>query len=221
MEYIEYRSINKELLDSVKPGDLIRINDINKSLTVISVSENYFVMGRKMLDKWEYLVCEKRQWKGVRKKLMVCGKFHVGTDGWVFGSPVWERFDCEYYDFDNLEASQAYIDSFELPEEDENRSYISIQNSVPISKLYIGSDVEGEREHWHHINLKKKELDLPDVEKVVLFAKYNSDLKVFFKFVGFVNKDGYIEYQSGTWKKISETKSRFYWRELPEDPVVE
>ena len=47
-------------------------------------------------------------------------------------------------------------------------------------------------ENWHHINLRKKVLDLPEVEKGVLFAEYNSDLKVFYKFIGRINKHGYI-----------------------------
>lgn len=73
---------------------------------------------------------------------------------------------------------------------------------------------------WHHINLRKKKLDLPELNNGVLFAEYNSDLKAFYKFVGCVNKDGYIEYQSGRWKKTSDTKSKFYWRELPGDPDI-
>ncbi len=229
MEYVEFTNINKELLDFIKPGDLIKVNDLKKHLRVIAVSENYFVMARKILGKWEYLICEKKPWKDIRKNLMLYGKFNIGSDGWVFGSPVWKDFGCKDYDFDNLEASQAYINSFELPGEDRNHSFISTKSAVPICKIYIKS-IEGtekeivcvdSRDYWHHINLRKKELDLPNLGREVLFAQYNSDLKAFFKFVGCINKDGYIEYQSGTWKKISDTKSKFYWRELPEDPVVE
>ena len=73
---------------------------------------------------------------------------------------------------------------------------------------------------WHHINLRKKKIDLPDVDKGVLFAEYNKDLKVFYKFVGHINKQDYVEYPSGKWIKVSDTKSKLYWSELPEDPDI-
>lgn len=73
---------------------------------------------------------------------------------------------------------------------------------------------------WHHINLRKKIVDLPLVDSRVLFAEYNSELKVFFKFVGCLNKHNYIEYPSGKWILLPDTKSKFYWCELPEDPIL-
>lgn len=73
---------------------------------------------------------------------------------------------------------------------------------------------------WHHINLRKKKLDLPTLDKQVLFAEYNSDLKVFHKFVGYIAKDNWLVYQTGRIKRINETKSKLYWSELPEDPEV-
>lgn len=139
-DYKVFTNITKEVLDSVKPGDLIKVNDWKKPLKVIAVSENYFVMARKLFDKWEYSVCEKKPWNGIRHNAMIGGKFHVGTDSWVFGSPTWLDFDCEGYDFDNLEASQAYIKSFELPEGDIGHSCISPRNAVPIASIYIKSN---------------------------------------------------------------------------------
>lgn len=139
-DYKIFINITKEVLDSVKPGDLVKVNDWKKPLKVIAVSDNYFVMARKLFGEWEYSVCEKKPWGGIRYNAMIGGKFHVGTDGWVFGSPTWIDFDCEEYDFDNLEASQAYINSFELSEDNRDHSIISPRNAVPIASIYIKSN---------------------------------------------------------------------------------
>lgn len=136
-DYKTYTEITKELLNSIKVGNLIKVNDWKMPLRVIAISENYFVMARRMFDKWEYSVCEKKPWGGVKYNSMTGGKFHVGTDGWIFGSPVWLDFDCDGYDFNNLEASQTYVNTFELPEEDKDHAFISPRNAIPIEKICI------------------------------------------------------------------------------------
>ena len=136
--YEKFTNITKELLDSVCVGDLIRINDWKKPLRVKGVSKDYFVMATKQFGKCVYSVCEKKPWKGTRHNSMVGGMFHVGTDGWVFGSPIWLDFNEDgKYDFDNPEATKAYLDSFELPEGEEEHSFISPRRAVPIETLYI------------------------------------------------------------------------------------
>lgn len=74
--------------------------------------------------------------------------------------------------------------------------------------------------YWHHINLRKKDLDLPKPDIPVLFAEYNSELKVFYKFVGYITKNNWLIYPTGKKNQISETKSKLYWGELPEDPEI-
>lgn len=138
-EYEIFTEISKEVLDNIKVGDLIKVNDWNKPIRVRAVSENYFVMANNMFGKWDYSVCEKKPWNGTRYNSMIGGMFHVGTDGWIFGSPVWNQFGCDGYDFNNLEASQEYINTFELPEDDRERAFISPRNAVPISKICIKS----------------------------------------------------------------------------------
>lgn len=73
---------------------------------------------------------------------------------------------------------------------------------------------------WHHINLRKKELDLPAIDLPILFAEYNSERKVFHKFVGYITENNWLAYQTGRMKHISKTKSKLYWRELPSDPEI-
>lgn len=54
-EYVHYTDITREILDTIKVGDLVKINDWTKPLRVKAVSENYFVMvsnlfGKPMVD---------------------------------------------------------------------------------------------------------------------------------------------------------------------------
>ncbi len=134
-EYEHHTTITKELLDSIKVGDLIKVNDWKKPLRVKGVSENYFVMSTKTFGKTDYSVCEKKPWDGIRHNSMVGGMFHVGTDAWIFGSPVFK--DGDYYNFENKELTYDYLKSFELSEMEEDHSFISHRTSVPIYNIFI------------------------------------------------------------------------------------
>lgn len=57
--YETHVEITKELLDSIKVGDLIKINDWKKPLRVMGVSKNYFVMAVKQFSDTVYSACEK------------------------------------------------------------------------------------------------------------------------------------------------------------------
>ena len=46
-EYVHYPTVTREILDTIKVGDLIRVNDWKKPMRVKAVSENYFVMTKK------------------------------------------------------------------------------------------------------------------------------------------------------------------------------
>jgi len=130
-EYEFHDNITKELLDGVKTGDLIKVNDWKSPLRVRGVSENYFVMSRRAFGKCIYSVCEKKPWKGIRYNAMVGGMFHVGRDNYIFGAPI-DFGDTDYYDFDNQEATAEYLNLFESDE-----CELSYRNAIPIYKLYI------------------------------------------------------------------------------------
>lgn len=129
--YEQHTEITKELLDSIKVGDLIKVNDWKKPLRVKGVSENYFVMAIKQFKDTIYSVCEKKPWGGIRYNSMVGGMFHVGRDSWLFG---WVGFvGCENsYDFEDAEKTAEYLQSFE-----EGESEISQRNAIPIQLLQI------------------------------------------------------------------------------------
>lgn len=117
--YIIYETITKELLDTIRVGDLIITNDTKAPLRVYGVSPSYFVMARRAFGKWLYSVCEKKPWSGICYNSMRGGMFHIGTDNYVFGNP-------EGYDFTNPIMVKNYLDSFENGEIE-----LSMRRSVP------------------------------------------------------------------------------------------
>lgn len=137
--YKAFTEITKELLDGVAVGDLIKVNDWKKPLRVKGVSKDYFVMATKQFGETVYSVCEKKPWGGIRHNAMIGGMFHVGTDGWIFGSPVWSGSG---YDFDDAEKTKKYLETFELPEEAEDHSFISPRRAIPIFEIYIKREGE-------------------------------------------------------------------------------
>lgn len=122
--YEIHREITKELLDSVKVGDLVKCNDWKIPYRVKGVSENYFVMARKMFGRVAYSICEKKPWRGFRHNAMTGGMFHIGPDHWVFG---WHS-----YDFDDQENMAEYLDSLEKGE-----TCISERRGCPLTTMAI------------------------------------------------------------------------------------
>lgn len=129
-KYIHYTEITRKVLDSIKVGDLVKVNDWKKPLKVKAVSENYFVMAGNLFGKPLYSVCSKLP-GGFNRNAMVADMFHCGTDNWVFGSPL----SCDHerlYFFENEEANTAYLQSFENGETE-----LSVRSSVAIYDLYV------------------------------------------------------------------------------------
>lgn len=129
-QYIHYTNVTRDILDTIKVGDLIKINDWKRPHRVKAVSENYFVMVMNVCGNPCYSVCSKLPWGGIRYNEMRGGMFHCGTDSWLFGSPL----ACDYenlYWFDNEESNKLYLQSFESGESELSR------RSVPIYELYI------------------------------------------------------------------------------------
>lgn len=116
-EYKVYNEVTKEVLDSIKVGDLIKINDWKKPMRVRGVSDNYFVMTQKQFNDTICSVCEKKVLEPeiYIHNCMVGGKFHCSTDDRIFGF-IPENFDtknCKQYDFDNDNWIKEYLDAFE------------------------------------------------------------------------------------------------------------
>lgn len=136
-KYTAYSDITKELLDSIEVGDLIKVNDWKRPLRCKGTTDDYFVMSTKQFGSTCYSVCEKQRWNGGNHNGMVNGKFHVGRDGWIFGSSAWLPFGKGNYDFDNYEATIAYLKTFELPQDNQDHSFISLRSGIPILTIQI------------------------------------------------------------------------------------
>lgn len=133
--------VTKELLDSIKFGDLIKVNDWTKPLRVKGVIKDYFVMATKQFGKSVYSVCEKKRRVAGRYNRMMPNMFHVSRDAWVFGWINFEDFDFEdeddSYQFDNPKWVEAYLKSFEEVPEGRELSRLSERAGIPIEEIYI------------------------------------------------------------------------------------
>lgn len=130
-EYIHYSNVTRKDLDTIKVGDLVKVNDWTRPMRVKAVSDNYFVMTQKQFGNICYSVCSKLPWNGVRYNAMRGGMFHCGPDSWIFGSPV--SIDYEnVYQFENEEANKAYLKEFENGE-----SWVSERGGIAIYDLYV------------------------------------------------------------------------------------
>ena len=129
--YTHYNNITREVLDTIKVGDLIKVNDWESPMEVKAVSENYFVMTEGTSDERYYSVCSKLPWDGIRYNSMVGGMFHCGTDNWVFGSSLQSEYENVYY-FENEECNKKYLEEFERGE-----CELSLRTSIAIYDLYV------------------------------------------------------------------------------------
>ena len=102
-KYQHYYEINKDILDKIEVGNLVKINDWKRPMKVVGVSENYFCMIQKVCGHICYSVCEKKQWGGIRYNKMLGGHFHCGTGNMVFGYGNFDyKFDDEFPEFEVL-----------------------------------------------------------------------------------------------------------------------
>ena len=130
-EYIHYSNVTREVLDTIKVGDLIKVNYWKKPMRVKAVSENYFVMTQKQFGNTYYSVCSKLPWDGIMHNAMRGGMFHCGPDDWIFGSPTSIYYD-NLYEFENEDGNQAYLKEFE-----DDESHISERRGIAIYDLYV------------------------------------------------------------------------------------
>lgn len=130
-QYTHYTDVTREILNTIKVGDLIRVNDWKRPMRVKAISENYFIMTQKMFGETCYSVCSKLPWDGIRYNAMRGGMFHCSTDNWIFGSILCSEYD-NLYEFENEEANQKYLQEFESGETE-----LSQRRAIPIYDLYV------------------------------------------------------------------------------------
>lgn len=131
-KYECYENVTKEILDSIKTGDKIKVNNWRNGYTVKGVTDNYFVMViEQQNNNFLYSVCEKKIRTCGDYNRMREGMFHVSSDNWLFGYGA-----LDGYNFNNEEWVKDYLNSFE-DESSNLHSELSERNGIPIEKLYI------------------------------------------------------------------------------------
>ena len=68
-EVYEKPDITKELLNTIKVGDFIKVNTWKRPMKVVAVSENFFIMWKKHFGTWAYSICEKNK-RGYERNLI-------------------------------------------------------------------------------------------------------------------------------------------------------
>lgn len=128
-KYISYPEVTKEVLDTIKVGDLIKVNGWQKPMRVKGVSENYAVMIQKNFEGTHYSVIAKKPRAAGQHNAMRQGCFHCGKDDYIFGAAEFQ------YRFDDAEAVAKYLDEFETGE-----THLSERSAIPILTIHIKSN---------------------------------------------------------------------------------
>ena len=144
-QYIHYTNVTKEMLDGVKVGDLIKVNDWKKPMRVKAVSENYFVMTKKQFGETWYSVCAKLPWGGIRYNAMIGGMFHCSTDSFLFGCPLSVDYP-KLYEFEDEESNQKYLQAFEDGEYE-----LSERRGIAIYDLYVKRERENDLQKMYSL----------------------------------------------------------------------
>lgn len=127
-ETYEKQNITKELLNSFKVGDLVKVNTWRKPMRIVATSENFFIMICRHFDTYMYSICEKNKRghsynllykpnRGYSEDEFVCGK-----DNYVFGK----------FDYDNEEDCKEALKELESGEME-----VSTRSGLGISLLRV------------------------------------------------------------------------------------
>lgn len=129
--YKKYKNVTKEVLDTIKVGNLVKVNDWKRPMKVVGVSDNYFVMKQNNFGKLLYSVCEKKPWEGIQFNRMIGGMFHCGRDNTIFG---WMGTDDIKFDYKFEDENQinSYLKAFETRDIE-----LSQRGSIAIKSLYV------------------------------------------------------------------------------------
>lgn len=127
-----FKQPTEELLNSVKPGDIIWVNSWHKPFQVKCVSPNYFVMtGSDDGEHMYSIVSKKPLFSGGSYNGVSSGDFYCGPDSWLFGSALTSKYK-DLYSFTNNSANRKYMKSLENGE-----TQISMRRMAKINQIRI------------------------------------------------------------------------------------
>ena len=128
--YETHNNISRELLDTIKRGDLVKCNDWKNALRVVATTNHFFLMARGAFGKTIYSVCDKRP-------LSYRGGDHyrIGRDNLVFGHECGYKWETE-------EEALEYLSEFEHGEIE-----LSHRGSVELEIINI-KRIQKEADTW-------------------------------------------------------------------------
>lgn len=143
-----FQQPTSELLDSVKPGDLVWINDWYNPFRVKCVSSNYFVMIGFDDGEQMYSICSKKPFPGECHNGVCLGDFYCGPDFWTFGSALAGKYK-NLYSFTNKTANRKYMESLESGETQILMRRMAKINQIRILRMNITKDpIRLIEEYW-------------------------------------------------------------------------
>lgn len=107
-EVYEKENITKELLNTIKVGDFIKVNTWKRPLKVIAVSDNFFIMWKPHFNSWMYSICEKNK-RGYAHNMIY--RPHCGFDDDEFVCGHDDHY-CKY-DYSDPEECKKALDDLE------------------------------------------------------------------------------------------------------------
>ncbi|MBC8546089.1 hypothetical protein H8711_03960 [Clostridiaceae bacterium NSJ-31] len=114
-EYNTYTEITQKLLDGLKIGDMVRINDWKQSIPVCGVSKHYIVMAARQFGNWRCVVIQKETWAG----------YDRDTYAWLVGRYVCRTHGLPgtMFDLDDPSEVKKYLKNLESVSLDETAPY--------------------------------------------------------------------------------------------------
>lgn len=114
-------SLQRELFDSIKVGDYLKVNDWHRGMRVWGVSENYILASTKSFNgQWLYTIIRKIMWTGQYNK-KDRNTFICGPDDCIFGV-----LHDHAYEFDDEDFVKFYLDKLESGSIGMSRKCVSI-----------------------------------------------------------------------------------------------
>ena len=114
-EYNTYTEITQKLLDGLKIGDMVRINDWKQSIPVCGVSKHYIVMAVRQFGNWRCAVIQKEPWAG----------YDRDNYAWLVGRYVCRTHGLPgtMFDLDDPSEVKKYLKNLESVSLDETAPY--------------------------------------------------------------------------------------------------
>ena len=102
----------KELVEHIKPGDIIWVNNWKSPFCVKCVSKNYFIATSEDDGERIYTICSKNPFNGQGHSSVKSGDFYCGPANCSIEKFFWQKRK-NLYDFSDKNLNRKYLDALE------------------------------------------------------------------------------------------------------------